>query len=210
MLAIDELIDVKVPPGPDTRAQLDTHALGCMLVHARPCRIPCICHQTMVGMQAAARTRVPVRGRHACAAVCNGVSALVMSARVHGSHVLQCAVGGARWSHHVVSSHTQSAHAGSYEPPTRRSRARRAQLLGEDAAKTAHFAKALREVFQPSTDPLTMEVAAATLGHLVKSGGALTADIVEFEARGPACAGQTGTRLPAPGLICAWVPPGLS
>ena len=36
-------------------------------------------------------------------------------------------------------------------------------------------------MFQPSTDPLTMEVAAATLGHLVKSGGALTADIVEFE-----------------------------
>ena len=27
-----------------------------------------------------------------------------------------------------------------------------------------------------------MEVAASTLGHLVKSGGALTADIVEFEA----------------------------
>lgn len=29
---------------------------------------------------------------------------------------------------------------------------------------------------------MTMEVAASTLGHLVKSGGALTADIVEFEA----------------------------
>jgi len=59
----------------------------------------------------------------------------------------------------------------------------RTQLLGEDAAKTAHFAGALREAFQPSTDPLTMEVAAAALGHLVRSGGALTADIVEFEAR---------------------------
>lgn len=58
-----------------------------------------------------------------------------------------------------------------------------AQLLGEDAAKTAHFASNLREVFQPSTEPLTMEVAAAALGHLVRSGGALTADVVEFEAR---------------------------
>ncbi len=57
------------------------------------------------------------------------------------------------------------------------------QLLGEDAAKTSYFASYLREVFQPNTDPMTMEVAASTLGHLVKSGGALTADIVEFEAR---------------------------
>ena len=58
-----------------------------------------------------------------------------------------------------------------------------AQLLGEDAAKTSHFAAYLCEVFQPGTEPLTMEVAAATLGHLVRSGGALTADIVEVEVR---------------------------
>jgi hypothetical protein len=70
------------------------------------------------------------------------------------------------------------------------------QLLGEDAAKTAHFAGALREAFQPSTDPLTMEVAAAALGHLVRSGGALTADIVEFEARAPG-------RSHGSGSICA-------
>jgi FKBP12-rapamycin complex-associated protein len=55
------------------------------------------------------------------------------------------------------------------------------QLMGEDAAKVSHFATYLREVFQPGTEPMIMEVAAATLGHLVKSGGALTADIVEFE-----------------------------
>ena len=30
---------------------------------------------------------------------------------------------------------------------------------------------------------MTMEVAAGTLGHLVRSGGALTADIVETEVR---------------------------
>ena len=55
------------------------------------------------------------------------------------------------------------------------------QLLGEDAAKTTIFARYLREVFHPTTEPVTMEVAAATLGHLVRSGGAPTADIVETE-----------------------------
>ncbi len=55
------------------------------------------------------------------------------------------------------------------------------QLLGEDAAKTTNFAAYLREVFHPTTEPMTMEVAAGTLGHLVRSGGALTADIVETE-----------------------------
>lgn len=55
------------------------------------------------------------------------------------------------------------------------------QLLGEDAAKTTNFAAYLREVFHPTTEPVTMEVAASTLGHLVRSGGALTADIVETE-----------------------------
>ena len=55
------------------------------------------------------------------------------------------------------------------------------QLLGEDAAKTTNFAAYLREVFHPTTEPVTMEVAANTLGHLVRSGGALKADIVETE-----------------------------
>ena len=36
-----------------------------------------------------------------------------------------------------------------------------------------------------------MEVAAATLGHLVRSGGAPTADIVETEVGQPPCAGCT-------------------
>ena len=58
-----------------------------------------------------------------------------------------------------------------------------AQLLGENATKITIFAGFLREVFQPSTDPATMEVAAVTLGHLVKSGRALTADIVESEVQ---------------------------
>ena len=32
------------------------------------------------------------------------------------------------------------------------------QLLGEDAAKTTNFAAYLREVFHPTTEPVTMEV----------------------------------------------------
>ncbi len=55
------------------------------------------------------------------------------------------------------------------------------QLLGENAAKISNFATYLRSVFRTDTDPVTVEVAAATLGHLVQTGGALTADVVEYE-----------------------------
>lgn len=57
------------------------------------------------------------------------------------------------------------------------------QLLGENAAKISNFASYLRSVFRTDTDPTTLEVAAATLGHLVQTGGALTADVVEYEVR---------------------------
>lgn len=57
------------------------------------------------------------------------------------------------------------------------------QLLGENPAKIVNFAGYLRNVFRTDTDPTTLEVAAATLGHLVQAGGALTADVVEFEVR---------------------------
>lgn len=55
------------------------------------------------------------------------------------------------------------------------------QLLGENAAKISNFASYLRSVFRTDTDPVTLEVAAATLGHLVQTGGPLTADVVEYE-----------------------------
>ena len=55
------------------------------------------------------------------------------------------------------------------------------QLLGENAAKISNFASYLRSVFRTDTDPVTLEAAAATLGHLVQTGGALTADVVEYE-----------------------------
>ena len=76
------------------------------------------------------------------------------------------------------------------------------QLLGEDAAKTTKFAEYLREVFHPTTEPMTMEVAAATLGHLVRSGGAPTADIVETEVEQHPCAGH----LPYHGDVQHWMP----
>lgn len=59
------------------------------------------------------------------------------------------------------------------------------QLLGENAAKISNFASYLRSVFRTDTDPTTLEVAAATLGHLVQTGGALTADVVEYEVCPP-------------------------
>lgn len=59
------------------------------------------------------------------------------------------------------------------------------QLLGETAAKISNFASYLRSVFRTDTDPTTLEVAAATLGHLVQTGGALTADVVEYEVGSP-------------------------
>ena len=46
-----------------------------------------------------------------------------------------------------------------------------------------HFAGYLHNVFHPSTDEKTLEVAAHTMGHLVRVGGPLTADVVEFEVR---------------------------
>ena len=46
-----------------------------------------------------------------------------------------------------------------------------------------HFAGYLHNVFHPSTDEKTLEVAADTMGHLVRVGGPLTADVVEFEVR---------------------------
>ncbi|KAK9806315.1 hypothetical protein WJX72_010074 [[Myrmecia] bisecta] len=57
------------------------------------------------------------------------------------------------------------------------------KLMGESAAKISNFALYLKEAFVPTTEPVVLEVAAATLGHLVKSGGALTADIVEEQVK---------------------------
>lgn len=43
-------------------------------------------------------------------------------------------------------------------------------------------------MFRTDTDPTTLEVAAATLGHLVQTGGALTADVVVYEvSKAPEC-----------------------
>ena len=44
-------------------------------------------------------------------------------------------------------------------------------LLGENATKISRFANYLRDVFQPSTDAVTLAAAAKALGHLVHSGG---------------------------------------
>uniref|UniRef100_A0A7S1SYY6 Serine/threonine-protein kinase TOR n=1 Tax=Tetraselmis chuii TaxID=63592 RepID=A0A7S1SYY6_9CHLO len=57
------------------------------------------------------------------------------------------------------------------------------EILGEHASKISRFAGYLRDVFLPATDLATLELASRTMGHLVFSGGALTADVVESEVR---------------------------
>lgn len=56
------------------------------------------------------------------------------------------------------------------------------QLLEETASKVTNFTGFLQEVFQPSTDAVTLEHAARSLGQLVRMGGPLTTDTVETEA----------------------------
>lgn len=56
--------------------------------------------------------------------------------------------------------------------------------MGDDTAKTSRFAHALSRVLDDTDDSVLMHTAARTMGHLVKSGGAMTADIVEREVRG--------------------------
>jgi hypothetical protein len=55
--------------------------------------------------------------------------------------------------------------------------------LGENATKISRFANYLRQIFEEKTDPAVMVAASAALGHLAREGGALTADVVEFQVR---------------------------
>ncbi|GLC61314.1 hypothetical protein PLESTB_001742500 [Pleodorina starrii] len=57
------------------------------------------------------------------------------------------------------------------------------KLSGDDAAKTSRLASMLSRVLEDSEDATLSEAAAHTLGHLVRSGGAMTSDIVEKEIR---------------------------
>jgi hypothetical protein len=46
-------------------------------------------------------------------------------------------------------------------------------------ARTANFSSMLRRLFEDSQDLVLLEVAATALGHLVRSGGPMMADVVE-------------------------------
>ena len=59
---------------------------------------------------------------------------------------------------------------------------RRAQL-GEPATKLSRLGALLHAALGPAAEPRLAEAAAAALGHLVQSGGGLTADVVEREVR---------------------------
>eukprot|EP00897_Mesotaenium_endlicherianum_P005918 jgi/Mesen1/5354/ME000267S04502 len=55
--------------------------------------------------------------------------------------------------------------------------------LGENATKISRFASYLRHIFEHKTDADTLVAASAALGHLARAGGALTADVVEFQVK---------------------------
>ncbi|KAL2621813.1 hypothetical protein R1flu_002018 [Riccia fluitans] len=55
--------------------------------------------------------------------------------------------------------------------------------LGETATKIAKFADYLKVIFDEKEDPDVMIAASAALGHLARVGGALTADVVEYQVR---------------------------
>ena len=53
--------------------------------------------------------------------------------------------------------------------------------LGEVATKIAKFASYLRIIFESKTDSEVLVNASRALGHLAATGGALTADVVEYQ-----------------------------
>ena len=57
------------------------------------------------------------------------------------------------------------------------------QVVGDDAARARSFASLLSHALAHAEDVTVLNVAAQTLGHLVRSGGAMAADIVDKEVR---------------------------
>lgn len=57
------------------------------------------------------------------------------------------------------------------------------QLLREDANNLQQLSKFLDMVFVNEKDAVLLELASQTLGHLVRSGGAFVADIVNSKVR---------------------------
>lgn len=55
--------------------------------------------------------------------------------------------------------------------------------LGEIATKIAKFASNLRHIFEHKTDSEVLVNASRALGHLAATGGALTADVVEYQVK---------------------------
>ena len=55
--------------------------------------------------------------------------------------------------------------------------------MGENVGKINRFATYLRDVFTPTCEPQLAEAASRALGHLVLTGGVLTADVVESEVK---------------------------
>ena len=57
-------------------------------------------------------------------------------------------------------------------------------MVGDDTSKTAKLAMILHKILSEADEPPLLELTARTMGRLVKSGAALTSDIVDKEVRG--------------------------
>eukprot|EP00798_Chlamydomonas_sp_ICE-L_P022752 gene22752-29919_t len=55
------------------------------------------------------------------------------------------------------------------------------KAAGDDAAKISKLANLLSKVLEDAEEPVLVDIAAKTLGHLVQSGGSMASDIVERE-----------------------------
>ena len=58
-----------------------------------------------------------------------------------------------------------------------------ARVFADSAARLSELVKVLMEAFAPQNDTVVLEAAASALGHLVRGGGALMADVVEEQVK---------------------------
>lgn len=67
------------------------------------------------------------------------------------------------------------------------------KVFSQSAARLGELVKLAMEAFQATTEVHTMQAAAATLGRIVKAGGALMADVVEEQVGSQRAGGATGS-----------------
>ncbi len=80
------------------------------------------------------------------------------------------------------------------------------KVFSQSAARLGELVKLAMEAFQATTEAHTMQAAAATLGRIVKAGGALMADVVEEQVGGRLVAAGAVRELMRASLCCLPAP----